>query len=522
MRASPADRLTGSAGAGLVEVELVEDLGAGHPDVDGGDGPPGAPKEPGKTGHDEPAAERRWFRRPGPVLALALVVFAVGANVAEVRADAARRAALRAHPGIVEPLVDPLTEVWSVEGNMWGASGLDDTMLVSVDGTTPTMQAVDTTSGAVLWERSAPDTSAHLFESCSPLGAASRVLMAWYQGVPPDSADTSSGERLLMCQSYGPEPRPGDLSPFDGAEISVIDGRTGRSVSTLAPGGYLLTAQGVDDDVLTVAAQPDGHVVATRWEPVSGRVVWQTTSGSEIFSPGTATLSSLTSDEAVMSMSARGRFTFSVETGEELDHSQAPGGWTERMPLPDGGSAVWTYDEAGGHGRVENADGSLRFELPGSLLRARATDGGVPGVLLVSDDRGDLQGLDAASGTVIWTLEADVAAPLVDIDGVLVMQTGSTATAVDGRDGTVLWTRQTSSAAYADGISDGEVVLLLEKDVGVDGAPPLEPGDHLVARDLHDGSERWRTPVAPGAYAVTATLGGRVVVLYQDRVVGMG
>lgn len=449
--------------------------------------PPGAPRR------------ARRLRALTVVLVVALVGVAVVANVAEARRDGARRAALAGMPAVVaEPLTDPLRETWRLPGYLTGVTvgGLG---LVTWGGDT---RAIDLATGAVAWTRDAPSE-----ESCSEVGPVAAALSAGSLTEPLDAAELPAPE-LLACTPIG-GPSATDAGTV---AVDVLDAATGAVRHTLVAHGAWVFAYPVESDVLFVLATPEGHARASRWDPLTGELLWETTTMDPVFVPETsASFQEWSTADGLLVVHAQGSAAISLEDGVELAAADVPAPSTSPMEmeqtyeLPDGFTATWSYPPSGlGHGQVTGADGALRYVLPAEPWMSPVTDGSAPGVLVVTDDLGtNARGLELATGDEIWRAHVVGRSSVAQVDGLRVVVSAGMAMALDVRDGRTVWTAPTDGS-FSSGVTDGELVLLSE---------PGDAGPDLVARGWADGEERWRTPLPVG------TTGLHVV---DDHLLGYG
>ena len=454
-----------------------------------------------------PDRRRRWFTRPPAVLAAVLVVVAVVANLAEAARDEARRAAVAEMPRVLEPMSRPPVERWRLPGYLMG--GTTDVLLVADGDTT---LAVDPSTGDVLWSRvtAVPGGPPGY---CSSVGPGALLLEAMYMNETLDPA-LIDAPALLACSSGSPFMSGEGPVEFGPVVVDVVDVRTGEVRHALTTTGALLSSQAYEDEVLVLVATPQGHLRVVRWDPVSGAQLSDATSEHPVVAPGTASVSNFWQQEGVLVVTGENQAAFSLETGREVPLEDAPDGigWDLVTSLPDGAEVRWTFSGASGHGEVVDADGTVRFEVEGQPWWTETSDGSAPEVLLTLNAQGDeAVALDVRTGEELWRTMAAGGQVMVRMDGVLVIDIGPTVKAVDARDGTELWTSE-SDDRYPDGLTDGEVVVLTERDEGV---------TELVARDLRDGTERWRGPAPDGLVSLHAWPGGHLVGSTSDGVLGL-
>ena len=428
-------------GDGLVDVELVDVptgsavtehealTGPAPPPVDGqvvdavpdaGAAPPPAPRHrPGRR-------PVRWWA--GLVVVVVLAVVVVGANVAEARRTDARRAALATTPGFVPSLAEPLRETWRVAGSVRGQSR-DTLLFATADG----VQAIDAATGDVRWTRPGDG-----LDYCPTVGVPLDLLT----GMPLDEPDETGvlPPQLFACPAAGTATGGSD---FGTVAVEVIDALTGQVRTTLTASGALFGTIPFDSDVVMVLTTAEGRLRLVRWDPATGDTLFDETTAEAIVPAGTAPDGGYQYDQDTLTILAGRPVAFSLATGLELpDTAASADGWTARIPMADGAEVTWTYSQSGsGHGQVVDADGTVRFDLDKRPWWNPTTDGSVPEVMVVVDETNarTAMGLDARTGTELWTAGTPDGQPLVQVDGVLVVLAPTVSFAVDVRDGSTLW-----------------------------------------------------------------------------------
>jgi outer membrane protein assembly factor BamB len=446
---------------------------------------------------------RRYRRRAlaGAVLAVAV---AVTTAVVDTRQTAARAAALAARPAVLAEASTAPTEVWRVRGRV--ASDQDDRLLVS-DGAA--LRSIHPATGAVLWTASAEAGGAASAGGCFPVD----------EGLRPDRApvDDGPGPRgLVACVAAGTGVAASDAATDAAAGVVVVDSATGRTTLTVTVDGALLLTEPVGRDLLVTAALADGTVRVTRWDLATGSPRWDSVSPGPVLTDGVAPAVERRPESVTV-----GTFAVDLGTGEQLDaeqESRQPYPFEEHA-LPDGGRATWAWrpDRTSGRGHVTVGPTGRSSYLPGPPVRPSVTDGSDGRVLVVAVVRGDrLRGLDLRDGRVRWTRPSPGASALratVLVDGVMLLDDGATATALDVGTGTDLWRTPVDPEVEVGALTDGEVVLL---PVPGDGDRP-----DLVARTISDGTVLWRGETPDGTVSMRV-VDHHLVASTDAHVVGLG
>lgn len=446
------------------------------------------------------------------VSALGVVAFVVGVNVVDVWRERVRVAALAGVPGILAPQAGPLDVTWRVPG--WLNNGAGDVVLV--DGQQG-LRGVDPISGAVLWSRDGTRQDDWVSESCQPLGSAAD---RWFWGsstlAEPSAPPDAERADLLGCVDPASSYQGGSAYPDGPVVVTVVDAATGRERGQVTVPGTLLWLDSAGTDGVVAVRTPSGHLGVVRWDPFTGEERWRVTSTEAIFGVSAQGPVEWRVDADTVVVTANRSAAVSLTTGAEVEPSTAvdESSWPGTAILPDGAVASWRYQADGSiTGQVTDPDG-VRFRLSAAVWTPTTSDGSVPEVMVTSGLYGsNLMGLDVATGDVLWTAEPGGGYPVLRLDGVLVVNDGDSVRALDLHDGSTLWRVQVSSTLYYQGLSDGAVVLVPERD---------GDGTALVARGLRDGEERWRSVLPDGASGLFVLPDGEVVVAVQDAVVGLG
>lgn len=471
-----------------VEVELVEEeddddvsapaAGAGIPVIHGAE--------------DGADRGRRVLHGVGLVVAVALGCGVVALNVSDVRQAAGLRAELADAPGLLSPLGESLSVMWTTpEARPVGAAG--GLILVTTDE----LQAYDANSGDLVWTRPA---SAGVAEVC---------LAGELQEAPG----------VVVCAATETA-RAAD--PDRTVTVTVLDLATGEERVRLQRPGSLLGGHLVGDDVVLALAQSDGSLLVERFDPASGATRWAYQSPVRVLFGDVSNLQSLhwRTDELVVV--ALQWLALDLETGEETDRVTQTDGtfhWAESVDLADGSTATWRagldfFSEPFQGGVVLDADGSERFALPAPAWTTEIDDGSEPGILLVLTPGadGELQGLDARTGELLWRAESiKVRQALARVGGVALVRDSSSVVAVRITDGRELWRVVTEQPRDIEALTDGDVILLVGRD---------ERGRFVAGHSVQDGMEVWREDL-PYGNRVTAA-GGRLLVVGRFGLTVMG
>lgn len=480
----------------LIDVEMVEDLEVlPLARTARARAAPAAPE-------DTAAAGPRPRGLPHPRLAASVAALAVvalvgwGMNQAEARRDEDRLQALAGLPGYLEPVAEPLTVAWrSVAGRPVARTETSVLLEREPDavGTPAALTAVDLASGDRVWHRATAG------EACAPLtGAADPEL-------PVAS--------LIVCV-----PQAGMGTPAV-PRVTVLDATTGEEVRSQAAEGALV-ADVVGDLVLLTTATADGAVSVRAWDPATGLDAWAFTGAPH--EPGAVRLAPGWGYEVgngtVTFASRDVRLTFDVVTGRrQAEPTVGSSGWVA-VDLPGGREARWGFDHFGRPKGVVivDRDSGARFEAPGVPWLAALRDGSAQDVVVVrrTADK-HLLGLDASSGRVRWDL-ANVPwlEASVQVGGIVVAVSPSSAVAVDVRTGLRLWDHDVArGSATWDVLTDGRLVLVPTDD-GAGGVV-------LTARRLQTGEEAWRVPLPDEVVAVDEVDGRTILVLTASALVAL-
>jgi outer membrane protein assembly factor BamB len=470
-----------------VEVELVEE------DDDDPAAPAASAGIPVIHGTEDRAGRgRRVLHGVGLVVAVALGCGVVALNVSDVRQAAGLRAELAEAPGLLSPLGESLSVMWTTpEARPVGAAG--GLILVTTDE----LQAYDANSGDLVWTRPA---SAGVAEVCT-------------------AGELEEAPGVVVCAATETA-RAAD--PDRTVTVTVLDPATGEELVRLQRPGSLLGDHLVGDDVVLALAQTDGSLLVERFDPASGATRWAYRSPVRVLFGDVSNLQSLhwRTDELVVV--ALQWLALDLETGEETDRvSQTDGTfhWAESVDLADGSTATWQagldfFSEPFQGGVVLGADGSERFALPAPPWDTEIDDRSAPGILLVLTPgaEGELRGLDARTGELLWRAESiKVRQALARVGGVAVVRDSSSVVAVRITDGRELWRVVTEQPRDIEALTDGDVILLVGRD---------ERGRFVAGHNVRSGIEVWREDLPYGNQVTSA--GGRLLVVGRFGLTVMG
>ncbi|MCB2175064.1 MAG: PQQ-binding-like beta-propeller repeat protein [Actinomycetales bacterium] len=431
------------------------------------------------------ALRRAWGRLPlwlrVSLLAGLCLTVAVPAT-SWVRSE--RRAArLAATDGLASDLTLPVHDAWRSYGTYVGAAERSG-VLVSYDGESRRLRALDPDSGAVLW------TSATITADAT----------CRFPTTDPTPTRPTDGAELLLCA--------------DGARLDVVDVSDGMLVSTVALPWTEVDARVLGTDVVAVGLDEDGHIAAARWDASTAEERWSYT--GDTVADGDRPLAYL-EPEVVEVVTPTTVVHLDTATGARLPGSGSV--VTSRAALPGGAEAV-EESETSWPGartkrvRVLEADGSERFVTDGYLAQPTADDGTAADVLLVAPQgAAELRAIDARSGEELWSTDR-AAEPQALVDRRLLLRSDEWLAVVDARSGEELWRTEPSVVgAWPSIVTDGEIVARVEV-VALSSVPEyaddVRPGTEyqMVARRLATGEVVWTAPwsmVTANALVVTPT-----------------
>ncbi|WP_024287914.1 PQQ-binding-like beta-propeller repeat protein [Cellulomonas sp. KRMCY2] len=456
----------------------------------------------------EPGPRRRRTAVRWAVGLTVVVVVVVAANVAEARRHEAHAAVLAELPWIVAPMPEPLTEQWRVSGS-WVAGEAGGLLLITDDA--GGVVAVDPETGLVRWTHAPTADGGTGNTYCSPVatGAGNDPV-----GLRDLAGSFDPSATIVLCQPYGGVVDE-DANGTGARTVSALEPSTGESMLSVEIAGALLDTFVVGDGLVVASSTPGDHLRLQRWELGTGTESWSVEDAAPLVWAGGYLRERYRVGDALVVEGQETTVARSLVTGQGIDPVPARdlSDSLGTYALPDGGVVTWDYTADGpGSGHVADADGVVRYELPGPAVMPAVADGTVSDVLLVRDTGyTTLIALDVRTGEELWRSESG-GFVRAQIDGVLVTGGLAVVRAIKVTDGSVLWESAIDGVVRLDGVSDGAVVLVVVAEGG---------SSHLAALDLTDGTEVWRGPVPTGTIMVGA-VGGHVIASTGDEVIGLG
>ncbi|MGN7701983.1 outer membrane protein assembly factor BamB family protein [Cellulosimicrobium sp. 22601] len=544
-------------------------LGPDARDQDAEDAPDGEEPRPAGDGPDGPRAPRRG-RRPAMVGAVAAGVALVLGGMLAVDAWHGRAGLdrLRAAPGGVEPLPDAPREQWTADvGLTGGLALLPDSMVTVEDGEAV---AVSLDSGEERWRVDVGKDA-----TCG----------SWLYWLSP----SGEPDDTLVCVAPVPEPSggivrdgPREVDPMtgrvvattwtitvvddDGEVLGQRDASTDGALLTPGPDGSIVRAERVGevpagegavvevDDLTGMPNEiPEGRPAVVqvedaltgdlRWEAelpfVAGSgqcTVWSEADGDETVRADLENLWTAVETRLVR-VEGCGVTSWFTHDGTRLDEPDNPvdgvvalvDGTYSRDPTGnDYGWGPSSGTEPTSAPAILGADGSVRWEPPGSVLSPPSTDGR-PVPTFVRDGL-DLVAFDA-EGTELWRTseQSTPDAVLVAAGGTLVVAHGYGDGALAGVDlttGGERWSldREELIAGLEIGAGWSAEVAYTDGSRAILAVSDWEAGTtSLIALDLADGGVAWtaQTTGHDGGSWV-APLQGRLLRMSETEITRLG
>ncbi|WP_046529713.1 PQQ-binding-like beta-propeller repeat protein [Cellulomonas iranensis] len=483
------DAPRGARHGGRLDVELHDD-GDDRPD---GDVAPPAPAP-------RAARHRRWWA----VGVVGVVVLALTA--AQVVVDLRERSALADLRG-VEGLLDPLDPGVGVRWERADPGSSVDVMtpegrvLVS-EREAPggvALEGMDSATGDTLWRRVLAGGTGG-----SPPGARPEPVTC-------QAAPDGSGRLSCLRTGRWRQPGPPTTGTDGAAHLWTVDVRSGEVVGDVAleeaPTAFAMVA-----GTAVVVTPLESAVRVTGLDPLTGAARWR------LDLPGPADDGEISSLVGRADAQALDASTAAVHDGQVITLVSSDGVELRRYRPsvePDASGAFhvsWWTDRANRaavsvvNGVTTLVTAERELTVQGGGVPRWADDGSAPGLVLTSGDT--VRAWDVRSGEERWTadLDRDVHAAIV-LRGRVHLFASDRVVTVDAATGRTLW-RSPPDLVPTSPLSDGRVVLLVRLDDRGDGG-------ELVALDVADGDERWRSPLPEHGWVTTT--GGLLVVVVDDQ-----
>lgn len=450
------------------------------------------------------ARRLRWTAAAAVAVALASGATAL----VDERREAARFAAVADLPGVLDPVEEPLLEVWRSDLRLWPPLWPVDGVLVGVStvgiGSQDVVVAgLDDDTGETRWT-----TTVRPAGTTTPFGGVQCV-------VPSAPVGGGEADRVVVCVSVdvlGPDPQ----------DLSVLEPRAARLLVLAPDTGEVLQERSVEPTASVAALGPDvvvqavddaGQLRVTRSDPRSGDGRWT-------FAPPTTTppprLGPVLTDDGLVVVPGEAGWVLDGEGDVvhawEADRP-APAGWAD---VVRGRALVRPMRDLLGSTSVVDLDSGRSFLTDGYPLGPTADDGSTGDLVLVQSALGDgLVAHDLATGRPVWSVDGEDAGGVVVLGGRVVRAESDALRAVDARTGVTVWTAPSRAARQYGLHTDGRMVVRIERDDAV------TTDVDLVARDLEDGRVRWRQPVPPDLEHLLE-VEGRLVGLTRLGVVRFG
>ncbi|QUC00351.1 PQQ-binding-like beta-propeller repeat protein [Cellulosimicrobium cellulans] len=420
----------------------------------------GAPRPSRSAGVGEAqvrAAGRRWFLHPVPWVALAVAVAFAGSVAFTASMEDARPVDVTALAGGLRPLEDPPEPRWSVPVEPGTEVVPAVGAVVTVDGS---LTAYSVADGSVLWR------SARLGDRATCLPAS---------GEP-------AREVVVCAVPTGWREQA--------ARLTTVRATTGEVVGerTAATAGRLSVVPVGATDVVRAWWRGD-EVAVVREDAATGEVQWERTLAHDGLGSGGDVV--LDVRRGVVDVLAPGVAAALTEDGLSLVEDDV---WTI-VRLQDGRYVGNEYGR--GTATVFTAAGEPAFRISGRVLEAPLSDGSAPGVI-VTNTFGSIVGVDAATGSELWSLPGTGMRAVARVDGRVVVQTDSAYRSVDARTGEEEWAVTLEDGGPGPVLTDGRSLFVTERQ-------RRQPG--LVSIALDDGAVEWRWTLPEGTYDVLAVEG---------------
>ena len=477
--------------------------GTPGPDPSGGPAPAGS--APGDVPGRRAAGPTRAVRRR--LLAAAVVAgLAVGtAAVASERQERARLESFADVPGVVEPLTEPLVEVWRSDEGVQSHLTVVGDLVVGVTSPRARSQdvavvALEAATGRTRWRTT-------LVPAGGTTGGRATCV------VPEATPGVSEDQRVVVCHSVdelGPSPR----------DLSRVEPRAARLLVLAVADGELLLERSVDPstsidalgtDIVVKTTLTDGRLRIARTDPTGERSRWTFLTDPRIlgreFSPV------LVDDALVVVPGAEGWIlTADGDVGHRWEPSRpTAAAWAD---VQRGAVMLRPLRDLIGRTDVVELSTGRGFTTDGFPLRPWTDDGSSGDLVLVQGSRG--QGLMAqrlGSGDVVWTVPGDDTGGTLVLDGRVLRVEEGLLRSMDVDTGETVWQADVPASRHYGLYTDGRLVLRAE--------PDADRRTVLAARGLDDGRLRWTSPVTESLQQLIV-LDRRIVGLTEDGLVAFG
>lgn len=415
---------------------------------------------------DADAPRRAWYAHPVPWVVVAVAAAFAGSVAFTASMEDARPVDVTALAGGLRPLEEPPAPRWTVPvapgSEIVPAAGA----VVTVDGGL-TAYAVE--DGSVLWRS-------------ERLGDRATCLPA--QGEP-------AREVVVCAVPSGWRERVARLVTVRSATGEVVGDRTVETAGRLS-----VVPIGATDVVR--AWWRGGEVAVVREDAATGEVRWDRSFRHDGLGRGGDVV--LDVRRGVVDVLAPGVAAALTEDGRSLVEDDV---WTI-VRLQDGRYVGNEYGR--GTATVFTAAGEPAFRIKGRVLEAPLSDGSAPGVI-VTNTFGSIVGVDAATGSELWSLPGTGLRAVARVDGRVVVQTDSSYRSVDARTGEEAWAVDLDDSGPWPVLTDGRSLFVTERGRESQG---------LVSLALDDGAVEWRWTLPEDTYHVVA-VEGRLFLLGADR-----
>lgn len=426
----------------------------------------GTPHVPPRGSDQEGVPRRAWYAHPVPWVAVGVAAALAGSVAFTASMEDARPVDVTALPGGLRPLDEPPEPRWTVPVEPGTELVPAVGAVVTVDGGL-TGHAVE--DGSVLWRSEFLGDRA----TCLPApGAPAREVVVC--AVPTGWREQVA--RMVTVRSATGEVL-GDRTVETAGRLSVV------------PIGAA--------DVVRAWWRGD-EVALVREDAATGEVRWERALEHDGLGRGSDVV--LDVRRGVVDVLAPGVAAALTEDGRSLVEDDV---WTI-VRLQDGRYVGNEYGR--GTATVFTAAGEPAFRVEGRVLEAPLSDGSAPGVL-VTNTFGSIVGVDAATGSELWSLPGTGVRAVARVDGRVVVQTDSTYRSVDARTGEEAWAVELDDDGPGPVLTDGRSIYVTERSRG---------GPGLVSIALDDGAVEWRWALPEDTFHVVA-VEGRLFLLGADR-----